>query len=147
LWFAPHSALTSEYAPFYTGSQQALPVGYTNNNLNDLNRNVSAYWAFRYLYQVVEIKSYLSLRYDVRNAQREAQQHSLNLVDYIDANVLTVQEITNMLNDNARKIVSNFWSLSDTIVMRYADGWCNFGCPEGISREIGYEQEWLDTII
>jgi len=145
IWFAPHSALTSEYAPFMT-SMTHLPKGYTSNSLNDLNRNVSAYWAFRYLYQVCEIKSYLSLQYDVKNAQAKARSRSLEIIQEIDKGNFDVTTITQTLSDNAKRIVSEFWTLSDTIVMKYADGWCSGDCPDGVQREIGYDQVWLDAV-
>jgi dipeptidase len=144
VWFAPHSTLTSQYAPFVT-SMSELPVGYTNNSLNTLGRNESAYWAFKYLHNIMQIRSYDILA-DIEALQVETQQTNVEIMSAVDAEEDSLRAQV-LLNDNARALVSTFWTFSDTMVMKYADGYCNFDCGPDQPRHLGYRQAWLNQIL
>lgn len=147
IWFAPHSTLTSQYVPFVT-TMNAFPVGYTSNSNSVLGRNVSAFWAFKYLHNVMQIRSF-DILVDIEALQKETEQINILLLEKVDAmmshddNTAVVQAD---LNKNAQDLVSTFWTFSDTMVMKYSDGYCNFDCSADQPRHLGYRQEWLNKI-
>lgn len=146
VWFSPHSSRAGCYTPFAVG-MRSLPVGWTSNTMSDLNRGVSAYWAFKYLYNIVELKaSYMIL--SVREKQQYweetvsvALQRSLDQAYRMNSNITAVEE---SYKANADAVVRSFWQLSDELVMSYADGFCN-GCGQG-AHHIGYPTSWLDEV-
>ena len=146
VWFGPHSALTTIYVPF-SPNMNHLPISHTNNSLSSLNRNVSAFWASRFLYQVSEIKSEFMLA-DIRIAQSELEAKSLKLQEQLaETYDGDVQKLTDAYSRNALDAVSAWWAISDTLVMRYADGYCD-GCGHAdVGRDIGYDQDWLNSVV
>jgi dipeptidase len=124
-----------------------LPEGYTSNSLSVLGRNESAYWAFKYLHNVMQIRSF-DILIDIEALQKETEDINLALVDRIDSNDDAVAVDVQMeLNKNAQDLVSKFWTFSDTMVMKYSDGYCNFDCSADQPRHLGYRQEWLHKIL
>ena len=145
IWFAPHSSLTSQYTPFFTDMDE-LPPGYTSNSMSVLGRNESAYWAFKYLHNVMQIRS-LDILHDIELLQKETEERNLVLVDSLDKMDVDKMTCQTLLNNNAKNLVSTFWSFSDTMVMKYSDGYCNFDCGPNQPRHLGYRQVWLDQIL
>mmetsp|Transcript_9036 Transcript_9036/g.15277 ORF Transcript_9036/g.15277 Transcript_9036/m.15277 type:complete len:511 (-) Transcript_9036:148-1680(-) len=144
IWFAPHSSLTSQYAPFLTNMNE-LPVGYTDNRLDTLGRNESAYWAFKYLHNVMQIRSY-DILIDIETLQRETEASNMAVLETVDC-LDHAEEAQEVLIRNAQNLVSRFWTFSDTMVMKYSDGYCNFDCSPDQPYELGYRQEWLHKIL
>lgn len=145
IWFAPHSTLTSQYAPFVT-SMKELPEGYTSNNMAELGRGWSAYWAFKYLHNIMQMRSWDILR-DIESLQRETEATNFDLVRELTDQQVDPATAQFRLNRNARDLVSRFWTFSDTMVMKYSDGYCNFDCGEDQPYHLGYRQEWLNQIL
>ena len=148
IWFAPHSTLTSQYTPFVT-TMKVLPVGYTTNSNSVLGRNESAFWAFKYLHNVMQIRSF-DILIDIEGLQKETELQNVFLMKKIDMlmspdadNTAVIQE---ELNVHAQALVSTFWTFSDTMIMKYSDGYCNFDCSPDQPRHLGYRQEWLNKI-
>lgn len=145
VWFAPHSTLTSQYAPFLT-NMNALPEGYTSNSMTTLGRNISAFWAFRYLHNVMQVRSYAILG-DIESLQIETEAKNLALLLELDEGNYNAARAQDKLNANAQALVSTFWTFSDTMIMKYADGYCNFDCSDDQSYHMGYRQQWLNAVL
>ena len=49
---------------------------------------------------------------------------------------------------NAQAAVADWWSLSDTLLLRYADGYCNGGggACAAAGRKPGYPRAWLEEV-
>jgi dipeptidase len=148
VWFSPHSSRTGCYTPFVVG-QSSLPIGFTSNSMNDLNRGISAFWAYKYLYNIVEQKASYMIN-DVQQVQQDREINvSLKLKIDLDEMYLKTKDIKYVeksLNVNAEEVVSLFWTLSDKLVMKYADGFCNGDSCGSISHHIGYPQTWIDEV-
>jgi len=145
--FTPHSARGGVMVPF-TPSMKSLPIGYTSNSLGDLCRGTSAFWAARYVYNLVEMKTIYAIE-DVRAFQSSFEDGVLqNLTRYVDEafveGTLALLEVQSLYNGGAVDAVAALWELSDRLVMMYADGYCN-GCGKG-PKHLGYPQAWLDDV-
>ena len=132
----------------FTPSMKSLPIGYTSNSLGDLCRGTSAFWAARYVYNLVEMKTIYAIE-DVRAFQSSFEDGVLqNLTRYVDEafveGTLALLEVQSLYNGGAVDAVAALWELSDRLVMMYADGYCN-GCGKG-PKHLGYPQAWLDDV-
>ena len=62
---------------------------------------------------------------------------------------ITLNEVTELYVKNAEMCVSAWWKLSDDLILRYADGYCN-GYGPCMSAEygthIGYSSSWLEQM-
>ena len=145
--FTAHSARAGIFTTFNVGIKTIAP-SYSSNSMGTLGRGSSAFWGARYLYNVVELHANLAIRI-VREMQRNAEDVvGSNLTSFIDDayvnGSVTLEDAQDMYNANADVNVARMWEMSDTVVMMYADGYCN-GCGEG-TRHIGYPQLWLDDV-
>ena len=57
---------------------------------------------------------------------------------HTEADILS---ISTAFAHNAEVVVSAWWNLTDTLLLHYADGYCN-GCGHG-ARHQGYSEAWL----
>jgi len=145
VWFTPHSARAGCFTPFAVG-QKSLPLGYTSNTMNHLDRGLSAFWAHKYLYNIIELKSNYMVD-DVRQVQKMREIHvSLALQKTLDETYVSngdMDYVENQYNSNAMETVTLFWKLSDDLMIKYADGFCNGGCEP---HRLGYPQYWIDQV-
>eukprot|EP00051_Salpingoeca_urceolata_P021543 m.339376 g.339376 ORF g.339376 m.339376 type:complete len:673 (+) comp19817_c0_seq7:253-2271(+) len=70
--------------------------------------------------------------------QQESQQHQGSQQQDPQ---LTVHQL---LERNAEAVVARWWQLSDELLLRYADGYCN-GCADH-PRDLGYPAWWLRAV-
>ena len=83
---------------------------------------------------------------DVQKLQDERFSISQQLIQSLDDGSMPVADAETIFNDNAKKIVSEFWELSDYLIMKWADGYCNFDCGDE-PRHVGYDDCWLEVIM
>eukprot|EP00039_Didymoeca_costata_P018994 m.335837 g.335837 ORF g.335837 m.335837 type:complete len:600 (-) comp17689_c0_seq1:79-1878(-) len=138
VWYSPHTASASCFVPFPCG-MVSLPEVYTETNPNILDK-VSAYWAHRYVFNIMQIKFSHMSQY-VMNMSVSLEKNSSDLVASMDSLVTSSNQmpnITTVFTDNANAIVEKFWSLPDQLIMLYADGFYND------SYSISYPDEWIN---
>tara|TARA_B110000208_G_scaffold111221_1_gene137308 strand:- start:2405 stop:4174 length:1770 start_codon:yes stop_codon:yes gene_type:complete len=141
LWFAPHAAHTSIYVPFPVG-MPVVPATHANTSWSF--RRHSAYWAFRWIYNTVQLK-FAYMHADVMALQESVEQASLALIANVSAAAAGgwSPALTHAFAANAEATVAAAWELADNLVKWYADGYCN-GCPHpGTPRHMGYDKWWL----
>lgn len=139
LWFSFHAAHTSFYTPFPavllspgTAAEVALPAGFTNNSLTVVNRGVSAFQAAKFVYNIAQ------LRFDAMAPRIEGEQSKqelsfLELQTASDrvyvADPSSAREIAETYMEKAQQAVSDWWDLSDELVLRFGDSYTS-GYPE-----------------
>ena len=87
---------------------------------------------------------------EVQVVQNDLETKSVKLVADIVANASAQSgDVQAVLNTNADGVMRRFWALSDELVLKYSDGYCN-GCafPQatGNPRHLGYSEWWLDEV-
>ena len=126
-----------------------LPVGYTNTTVSQLDRGVSAWQGFRFVFNIAQLK-FKFMILDIAEMQRAAENRSLALQavldkEYIDnPTAATLDNIQAQYSANAEQVVRDWWNLADELVMFYADGYCN-GCGRA-PRHMGYPAWWLTAV-
>jgi len=139
IWFGPHASAGTVFVPIMAKST-AVPKPYFDADPSTLSKN-SAYWAHRYVFNAAKIKYSYAMQ-DVRTMQARLEAEGAALVAHIDS---TTRDITpEMLNElqagHAAKVLSNWWSLPDTIIEKYSDGWLKS------ETALGYPNWWLAAV-
>eukprot|EP00929_Paragymnodinium_shiwhaense_P092662 TRINITY_DN52641_c0_g1_i1.p1 TRINITY_DN52641_c0_g1~~TRINITY_DN52641_c0_g1_i1.p1 ORF type:complete len:610 (+),score=51.86 TRINITY_DN52641_c0_g1_i1:129-1958(+) len=161
LWLSFHAAHTAVALPLPVGlmmqepSQQesaALwPRGLLNNALNEVGRGVSGWQANRFVFNVAQLH-FNDMIVDIANEQRKWEETGRG-------GELLLSLEREMLSDGTRsascpwkrvvehceEAIRAWWSLSDDLLIHYADGYCN-GCGSGRPRNLGYPVKWLEAV-
>jgi dipeptidase len=145
LWFAPHAAASSCFVPI-SNQMTEVPSMYMNANPNPegLSRD-SAYWAHRYVFSSAKIM-YSHAMKNVTAMQQKLENEAVKLVAHIDAQMDAGDSVnaTVLYQEHAEKVLRSFWTLPDTIVATYSDGWladkANVGYPDWWLKAVGYEE-------
>ena len=151
MWIAPHAAHTSFYVPFVVG-QSKLPRGYQAAAVNEVGRGISAWQASRFVFNIAQLKFSYMIK-DIIASQNLYENRSEHLQRQIErlytTKNITLNEVTELYVKNAEMCVSAWWKLSDDLMLRYADGYCN-GYGPCMSAEygthIGYSSSWLEQM-
>lgn len=156
IFFAPDQPMTSVFVPFYS---EALVDGKFDPSFGDqygpaqqyFNRS-TAWWAFDF------VANWMSLNYrnmsveEVYPARDKLQNWVFEQMDRIES------ELQQCPNQNGsvlsetqsaiqRQVTRTWWDLADTLIVRYNDGFYNFGKyhPEKVVG-IPYPLEWLRMV-
>lgn len=129
-------------------TQEELPSSHVNNSLSTLDRGVGGYNAARAVYNIAQLHFNLATM-DVRAAQTNVEQTSITLLSRLRreyaANKRSMSEVSRALSNNAVAHVKAWWDLSDQLLLRYADGYCN-SCGHDEPRHLGYPEWWLRQV-
>ena len=131
-WFGLNNTDTSTYVPIYAGVS-SLPENYAVNDRTKLdfdNYKESAWWAFDFVDNLVNMGRYQEAILDVRAARApfEAEQFALQPViekaasDLLKVNPeLGVQFLTDYTNGRAEKAVELYWTIAEDLIVKYDD--------------------------
>lgn len=141
-----HAAHTTVYIPFVVGIDR-MPSTHTNNTLARVDRYVGAFNAARFVFNIAQMHFNLAIL-DIKDVQSRLEYRSELLLrqlqnDFMLGNA-SLSYLSDSLRENAKRCVREWWDLSDQLVLRYADGYCN-GCGRG-SRHLGYPPWWLRAV-
>ena len=146
LWFAPHAAHTSTYAPFPCG-MDVIPHSYSNSSgWGAINRGVAA-WANRYVFNMAQLRFSAAIE-DIGAVRAGLDTTSLALQSATDQAYTasptnaTMATIGSQFAQNADDIVAAWWKLADMLMVKYADGGGHRGYPSWwlASNDVGYTQ-------
>jgi dipeptidase len=134
LWFAPHAAHTSVYAPFPCG-MDVLPASYTNGSgWGTVDSGVAA-WANRAVFGAVQARFQDSIK-EVVAARTVLDNNSLALQASTDAAVkagtMSPAAVGALFGRNADAIVAGWWALHNTLI-------------HTATKDCGYPQWWLQA--
>ena len=131
-WFGLNNTDTSTYVPIYAGVS-SLPENYAVNDRTKLdfdNYKESAWWAFDFVDNLVNMGKYQEAILDVRAARApfEAEQFALQPAieqaasDLLKVNPeLGVQFLTDYTNGRAEKAVELYWTIAEDLIVKYDD--------------------------
>jgi dipeptidase len=137
--------------PFYVGVNE-LPQSLETMNLIDFTRD-SAWWAFNFVANYATIK-YSYMIKDINEKQKELEggaydvQHAVDQAAQIlwqnDQEKLCKSFLTSFCKSSTERVVSEWWKLSETLIVKYNDGCIT--TEENVMQQVGYPKDWLDDV-
>lgn len=127
--------------PFYVGVSE-LPKSMETMSVIDFSRD-SAWWAFNLVANYATIK-YAYISKDIREKQTELEDAACSMLSDFEkgAEQRSRSELTSLCTKNTENVVSKWWRLFETLVVKYNDGCLT--TANSIMQKVGYPQEWLD---
>ena len=146
VWFAPHAAHTAIYLPFLIqdpGPAVNLTAAVSGevSIMGPVDRS-RAFWANRYVFTMSQPHFSLAIQ-DINRVRTPLENSSMGLITSLPADNKAAALI---LNKNAEDHVASWWTLSENLLIWYAEGNCNSCGHETGSdnkRHFGYANWWL----
>ncbi len=129
--------------PFYVGINK-LPKSIETMNLSKFDRN-SAWWAFNFVANYATIK-YSYMMKDIRERQKDLENNSYYAVTNFEkeSSKKSSDDLTALCEINAEKIISEWWDLSELLIVKYNDGCIT--TENKILHKVGYPEDWLKDV-
>ena len=142
------------YMPVYAGVN-SVPVEFNCGNRNYFNRS-SGWWAFNFMTNWATLR-YCQIIEDIRAEQHRIEDEELSRQAEIDKSAKNLYDtkgdkacsifLTQYCSRNALSVISDWWRLSDRLIVKYCNGQVN----EVINGEVnstreGYPNEWLGKV-
>jgi dipeptidase len=134
--------------PCYAGIN-GLPESMETMILTDFSRD-SAWWAFNFTANYATIKYSFMIK-DIQDKQKELEGEAFDAQKAIDESAVVLinnnQEkfcrefLTTFCNTNTEIVVSQWWKLSETLIVKYNDGCIT--TEVDLMHQVGYPPEWL----
>jgi len=142
-WIALDRPEANCLMPFYVGIDK-LPKSIETMNLIEFDRN-SAWWAFNFVANYATIK-YSYMMQDIREKQKELENASYeDVADFErDEGKKCSSDLTAFCENNSKKVISEWWKLSETLIVKYNDGCIT--TEDGIMQKVGYPEYWLEDV-
>jgi len=145
-YFSQTGAHGNCFTPFFAGAafQDAVPSAYSVGWGGNFTRS-SSYWAFRSVNTIADLK-FDHMIADIRAEQDKWETKGEALVAHLTDQYLRNQEadtVTEALRVHASDVVQAWWSLSDFLIFRYADGYDNV---PNVGSAVGYPAWWLKEV-
>jgi dipeptidase len=134
LWFAPHAAHTSTYAPFPCG-MDTLPASYSNGSGWGVPDKGVAAWANRAVFSAVQVR-FKDAMVDLVATRAKLDNASMILQKNTDAafkaGTTDMQAVGALFSKNADAIVASWWALHDLLI-------------HTVTKDSGYPEWWLTS--
>lgn len=155
VWFGPDVSTTTCFLPFFPKAG-SLPASVQSGDPQKFERT-SAWWAFNFVNNWSRLNFQRMYRADILPLQAELEALSMDGVEALDARVAgkpaaqARTEVERFGEENTARVLSRWWTLADTLVAKYSDGYVNlpdgaYGTPEPEEvRTVGYPSWWLDA--
>lgn len=129
--------------PFYVGVNK-LPKPLETMNLLDYSRD-SAWWAFNSVANYATIK-YSYMIQDIRKKQKELEGAAVRMMADFEkkADSKSQSDLTVFCDNNAENVISQWWRLFETIIVKYVDGCIT--TSDGIMQKVDYSRKWLEDV-
>ncbi|HWR38926.1 MAG TPA: C69 family dipeptidase [Patescibacteria group bacterium] len=150
-WFGPDRPATAVLMPFYAGAG-ALPESIQRSDILTADRRsmwtafnyVANYAMLKYSYMIKDINA-VQERYEAQafGTQKALEGESLALWNRGDREGAR-QLLAKHSEKNATAILKDWWKLSDTLYVKYNDGYLN--TKENVAQEVFYPAWWLKQV-
>jgi dipeptidase len=129
--------------PFYVGVTE-LPPALQTMNLLEFDRD-SAWWAFNFVANYATLK-YAYMIQDISAKQKELEEAAYKAMSYFErtAQGKSRSDLTAFCNTNAAKVISEWWALSEALIVKYNDGCIT--TPDSIMQKVDYPEDWLKDV-
>ncbi len=149
-WFAEDDPKTSCFVPLYAGNTK-VPPAFEVGSRAEFDRG-SAWWAFNFAGNWANL-NYNAMSVEIRGVATEIESRFFAQQPIIEKTALELYKqspdagrafITDYSNRSAQDVVDAWWSLADTLVVRYHDLGQNLPAQEGAS--VAYPKDWLEAV-
>jgi len=148
MWMGLDKPSDTCFIPFYVGANGLPSIIETYDPL-DFDHN-SAWWAFNFVANWAE-KKYAYMHPEIAARQSYHEEASIQLIQQTDQEALTLMDknrdalgdyLRQICSKNAETIVSDWWELSEYLIVKYNDGYIS--TPGNAAQPVGYPREWLN---
>jgi len=144
LWFGAHAAPYTAYVPLALGMAElpAVTLGHPA-----LLHKRTLFWAIRYLANYAQIKRNHMIA-AIKAYQDKQHADALALVAAADASDGSARSLRRAYSTHAAKVVEDLWTLADSLMFKFADGYVTEVTPSGELRVTGeaYPDWWLKEV-
>jgi dipeptidase len=148
LWFGPDAPHSTAYVPFYCNHID-LPEAYDSGSHAKFDPNnafwvhsFAANWAdLKFSYIIKDIQAMQNKVEGRQFAQQPAIENAALQLYKVDPQ-LAIEFLTEYSNNNANRVVREWWEFGQTLITRYNDGYVDgnsVGYPDWWLKEVGYE--------
>jgi len=144
VWFAPHTAHASVFAPVWTSSAGDVATPYVVDQSQAVDRK-SLFWAVSAVSNWAYGSMFSRAIVDIRAAQAEWEPRAQRLVSMLATT--TAKSHTKLLADFADKVHNAWWDLFWSLMGKYNDGYVISRSSDGTvtSTAVGYPLWWLQA--
>eukprot|EP00126_Sphaerothecum_destruens_P008075 Sdes_comp20081_c0_seq1m13012 len=146
-WFAPDAPHTSCYFPLYAGAQDVAEP-YAVGSLKSFSHN--AWWAFDFLSNWANLKFSYMIQ-DIKQIQNKMESKFLQddkmnrekFLEFQKAKNTTggIAYLTNYVLKGGEKLVSDWWTFAESMIVKYNDGYIND--EKKIGQTTPYPETWM----
>ncbi|MDD4649463.1 MAG: C69 family dipeptidase [Desulfoplanes sp.] len=149
VWFGPDQPMSTCYVPFYVGALR-VAAPFITCDTTKFNQK-SAWWACYFVANWAAVKYEYMIK-DVIQKQDEMEQGEIQGIKAMDEQALALyakhpakaRELLFAFCENqADRVVKDWWNFAWIMVARYADGFVN--APGKMAQEVGYPKAWYET--
>ncbi len=153
-WFGFAQPSETCYIPVYAGAD-SLPAELNCGRRSIFDRK-SAWWAFNFVANWAMLR-YCHMIKDIRSEQCRIEEEELFKQTEIEETARNIYEskgskacgklLTDYSSRNALSVISRWWNLSDSLIVKYSNGLVN-EVQNGVisSTKQGYPEEWLGKV-
>jgi dipeptidase len=139
-WIGLDRPVATCLMPFYT-QMQDLPAKLQTMNLLDFQFDGdSAWWAFNFVANWVNI-NYSHMMEDLKQVQQKLEMDAYTIIKDI-LNLKRTGNLSKVCEQNAETVISAWWQLAKKLVSKYNDGCITTG-PNETMVKIEYPEDWL----
>ncbi len=146
-WFGPDVAYTTCFMPLPTQVLN-LPKAYRIGDPQVFRRD-AAWWAFDFVGNWARLNFQRMTRVDILPKQEELELALLERLAQLEEEVRDLppdeaaRRVTRWCEENAERVLAEWWRLADTLVAKYSDGYVNLPDPDAKATDVGYDAVWL----
>jgi len=149
LWFGPDAPHSTAYVPFYAGVREIAPE-YSTGSHKEFDPNVG-FWVNSFAGNWAALKFDYIIE-DIREMQQKTEGRQIKMQPAIEEAAialynqdpeLAIDFLTDYCNDNAQRVVDEWWNFDMSLIVKYNDGYVDgesVGYPAKWLKEVGYEE-------
>jgi dipeptidase len=145
VWWGPDAPLGTAYVPFYSNHTDVTDA-YDTGSHKQFDPNV-AFWVHSFAANWADLKFSYMIE-DIRAMQAKVEGREFTMQPAIESAALELYKIdpqlaidflTEYSNNNANRVVKEWWEFGQMLIAKYNDGYVN-------GKSVGYPDWWLKAV-
>ena len=144
VWLGQGAAHGTSYVPLFAGANR-ISWAHSIGDPSSLNRT-SVWWSHRYALNVARGMRFMDSHKFIAATQSKLESDAADLVSRVSTSgdPPTGDSLAQLSEDHVNRVRDAWWSLVDTVVVTFADGWHTTTSQVGAA--LGYPSWWLETV-